>query len=469
MTLAAIIILALGGLALALAAPNFDERPTVLGGLSGAVFGVTLLLGFGAMGESGVLYGALELGPVTGLALVLLSLIGLLVAAGATIRENGFALGSGEVHALVMWGVLGGVLLVGSAHLLMFYLGLELSAYSTYVLVGYDRDRRFGTEAAAKYMILGAVGSSLLLFGMALLYAETGSIGYAGIAAGLSYNVSPLALGGLVLMLVGIGFKLAWVPFHAWAPDAYQGAFPLMAGYLSVAPKTAVALGLAVLLARAFVGPAAATVQGWITALALLSVILGSIWALTQTDVKRLLAYSTIVHMGFLGLGLATGSLTGYVAVGYYLLAYIVTSLGMFFTLEGLEAHGVASNLEAWKGLGRRSPLVGVLLAIFILSLAGVPLLAGFLAKLYVFAALAAAASWAALVAAVVMVVFGYYFYFRLLAALFLEEPAGEAGAVAFSPTALTLMALLAAAVIALGVWPQPALEWLRTAMMALV
>jgi len=468
MTLAAIVILALGGLALALVAPNFDERPTVLGGISGTIFAVTLLLGFGAMQESGILYGAVQLGSVTGLALVLLSLVGLLVAAGATVRENGFALGTGEVHALVMWGVLGGVLLVGSAHLLIFYLGLELSAYSTYILVGYDRNRRFGTEGAAKYMILGAVGSSLLLFGMALVYAETGSIGYAGIAAGLSYNVSALAIGGLVLMLIGIGFKLAWVPFHAWAPDAYQGAFPLMAGYLSVAPKTAVALGLAVLLARAF-GGAADMVQGWITALAILSVILGSIWALTQTDVKRLLAYSTIVHMGFLGLALATGLLVGYVAVGYYLVAYIVTSLGMFFTLEGLEAHGVESNLEAWKGLGRRSPLAGVLLAIFILSLAGVPLLAGFLAKLYVFAALAQEGSWAALIAAVVMVVFGYYFYFRLLAALFLEEPAAGAEAVRLSPTAITLMVILALAVIALGVWPQPVLQWLQTAMAALV
>jgi len=468
MTLAAIVILALGGLVLALAAPNFDERPTVLGGISGAIFAATMLLGFGAMQESGVLYGAVQLGPVTGLALVLLSLVGLLVAAGATVRENGFALGTGEVHALVMWGVLGGVLLVGSAHLLIFYLGLELSAYSTYILVGYDRDRRFGSEGAAKYMILGAVGSALLLFGMALVYAETGSIGYGGVAAGLGYNVSALAIGGLLLMLVGIGFKLAWVPFHAWAPDAYQGAFPLMAGYLSVAPKTAVALGLAVLLARAF-GGAADMVRGWITALAILSVVLGSIWALTQTDVKRLLAYSTIVHMGFLGLALATGLLVGYVAVGYYLLAYIVTSLGMFFTLEGLEAHGVESNLEAWKGLGRRSPLAGVLLAIFILSLAGVPLLAGFLAKLYVFAALAQAGSWAALVAAVVMVVFGYYFYFRLLAALFLEEPAEGAGEVTLSPTAITLMVILALAVFALGVWPQPVLQWLQTAMAALV
>jgi len=467
MTLAAIIILALGGLGLALAAPNFDERPSVLGGISGVIFGSTLLLGFGAMQESGVLYGAVQLGPVTGLALVLLSLVGLLVAAGATVREGGFAAGSGEVHALAMWGVLGGVLLVGSAHLLMFYLGLELSAYATYVLVGYDRDRRFGTEASAKYMLLGAVGSALLLFGMALVYAETGSIGYPGVAAALGGQITPLAVGGLALMLTGIGFKLAWVPFHAWAPDAYQGSFPLMAGYLSVAPKTAVALGLAVLLARAF-GGAADMVRGWITALALLSVILGSFWALTQTDVKRFLAYSTIVHMGFLGLGLASGLLVGLVAVGYYLLAYIVTSLGMFFTLEGLEAHGIPSNLEAWKGLGRRNPLVGVLLAIFILSLAGVPLLAGFLAKLYVFAALAKAGSWGVLIAAVVMVVFGYYFYFRLLAAIFLEEPTNEEG-FALSPTALSLMVLLALAVLALGIWPQPVLAWLQTAMSALL
>ncbi len=467
MTLAVIILLALGGLALALAAPNFDERPTVLGGISGTIFGVTLLLGFAAMHESGVLYGAVQQGPLTGLAIVLLSLVGLLAAAGAAIRENGFAAGSGEVHALMMWGILGGVLLVGSAHLLMFFLGLELSAYSTYVLVGYDRDRRFGTEAAAKYLMLGAVGSALLLFGMALLYAETGSIAYAGIAAGLSAHPSALAVGGLALMLVGIGFKLAWVPFHAWAPDAYQGALPLMAGYLSVAPKTAVALGLAVMLTQAF-GDAAGMVRGWITALAAVSVVLGSFWAMGQGDIKRLLAYSTIVHMGFLGMGLASGTLTGYVAVAYYLAAYIVTSLGMFFSLEALEAHGIASNLEAWKGLGRRNPMVGVLIAVFVLSLAGAPLLAGFLAKLYVFAALAQAGSWAALIVAVIMVIFGYFFYFRILTALFLEEP-GEKPAVEVSATAISLMFILAAAVFVLGVWPSPLMQWLKTAVASLM
>ncbi len=468
MTLAVILILALGGLVLALIAPNFDDRPGALGAISGTIFGATLLLGLGAAGETGTLYGAIQLGPTTALAIVLLSLVGLLVAAGATIREGGFALGSGEVHALVMWGVLGGILLVGSVHLLIFYLGLELSAYSTYVLVGYNRERRFGTEAAAKYMMLGAVGSALLLFGMALVYAETGSIGYPGIALGLAYNTTPLALGGLALMLVGLGFKLAWVPFHAWAPDAYQGSFPLMAGFLSVAPKTAVALGLAVLLSRAF-GGASSPVVGWITGLALVSVVLGSLWALLQADLKRLLAYSTIVHMGFLGLALATVSLTGYVAVAYYLLAYIVTSLGLFFALEALEARGVPSTIAGWKGLGRRSPLVGVLVAIFVLSLAGVPLLAGFLAKLYVFAALAEAQAWTALVVAVVMVVLGYYFYFRILAAVFLEEPGEEAQALEISPTALSLMVVLAVAVIALGVWPQSVLGWLQQAVAGLL
>jgi len=468
MTLAVIVLLAFGGLLLSLAAPNLDDRPAAIGAISGTAFGATLLLGLLASQENGLLYGAVTLGPLTAASIVLLSLVGLLVAAGATIRGGGFALGSGEVHALVMWGVLGGILLVGSAHLLIFYLALELSAYATYVLVGYDRERRFGTEAAAKYMILGSVGSALLLFGMALVYAETGSLAYDGIAAGLAYQMSPLALGGLALMLVGLGFKLAWVPFHAWAPDAYQGSFPLMAGFLSTAPKTALALGLAVLLARAF-GGAGSVVAGWIGGLALVSVVLGSLWALLQTDLKRLLAYSTIVHMGFLGLALSTASLTGLTAVGYYLVAYIVTGLGLFFVLEALEAGGLPSTLEAWKGLGRRNALVGVLVAVFVLSLAGVPLLAGFLAKLYVFAALAQAGAWAALVVAVVMVVFGYYFYFRVLAAVFLEEPAEDAEALDFSPTALSLVVLLALAVVVLGLWPQPVLEWLRVAVASLV
>jgi NADH-quinone oxidoreductase subunit N len=172
--------------------------------------------------------------------------------------------------------------------------------------------------------------------------------------------------------------------------------------------------------------------------------------------------------MGFLGLALSTASLTGYAAVGYYLVAYIVTSLGLFFVLEALEAGGLPSTLEAWRGLGRRNALVGVLVAVFVLSLAGVPLLAGFLAKLYVFAALAQAGAWTALVVAVVMVVFGYYFYFRVLAAVFLEAPPEDAPALAFSPTALGLVVLLALAVVALGVWPAPVLDWLQAAVAGL-
>ncbi len=465
-TLVVVLLLAFGGLGLALAAPMLPRRSGVLAGATMALFALVALLSVVAFGERAVLFGSLEAGPLTALAALLLAVAGFFVAWGNLARSEELWGGPGEFFAFLTWGVLGGVLLVGAKNLLLFFLGLELSAYATYVLAAYDRDRKESAEGAMKYLVLGALSSALLLYGFALIYAGAGSIELAAIRAAFEKGAPPLALVGLLLSLVGLGFKLALVPFHAWVPDAYQGARPVAAAFLGSVPKIAVGLGLAALFVRAFGPPEVAGKA--LLSLALLSFVFGNLWALAQTNLKRLLAYSTIAHMGYLALGLAVGDTFGYASAGFYLLAYLIAGGAAFFALEAAEAAGVPSTIEGWKGLFRRAPALGVLAGVAFLSLAGVPGLAGFLAKLYVFAAAAQAGLYLALVLAVLTTVLGYYYYFRVLAAAFLEAPAGE-GTLSVNPSLLSLLFVLAGLTVFFGVWPAGAFSGIQEAFRVLL
>ncbi len=461
-TFLAVVLLAVGGMLVAMAAPLLDRRADVLAGVTVAIFGVTAIMGALAYSERVLILASLEAGPLTGLALVLLSVAGLAVAWSGLTRPQSLKGGPGEFYAFLLWGVLGGVLLVGANNLLLFFLGLELSSYATYVIAAYDRDRRESAEGATKYMVLGALGSAFLLYGFALVYAATGSIYLDAIRQSLAGGVPALARVGFALALVGLGFKLALVPFHAWVPDAYQGARPLGGAFLASVPKIAVALGLITLLGRGFF-PMNSEAGGWILGLAFLSFVLGNLWALPQENIKRLLAYSTVGHMGYLALGLAVGGAFGYASAGFYLLAYLLAGAGAFFALEAAEAAGVPSTLEGWKGLGRRAPLLAALVALLFLSLAGVPLLAGFLAKLYVFAAAAKAGWYGVLVVAVLTTVLGYFYYFKVLAAVFLDAPK-DAAALNVSPSAVALVFVFAGLSLLFGVWPGAAFSVIERA-----
>ncbi len=462
-TLAILVLLALGGLVVALAAPLLDERAEVLGGSTVAVFALTGLLGFLAFGEHVLIYGSFEADKMSALAAVLLSLAGLFVAWGNLARPNTLRAGPGEFFAFLLWGALGGLLMVGANNLLLFFLGLELASYAGYVIAGYDRDRRESAEGATKYLVLGAVASAILLYGMALVYAATGQIYLDQIRGTISG--SGLGAAGLALILVGLGFKLALVPFHAWVPDAYQGARPVGAAFLASTPKVGVALGTAVLLARAF-APVEA-VSGWILALAFLSFVLGNLWAMPQENLKRLLGYSTVAHMGYLALGLAAGGTLGFSAAGFYLLAYLVSGAGAFLALEATEAAGLPATLAGWKGLFKRAPFFAVSAALLLLSLAGVPLLSGFLAKLYVFSAAVQAGWMGVVVVAVLTTILGYYYYFRVLSAAFLEAPE-DGTPLALSPNLVALVAVLAALSLLFGLWPAGVMQGIQAAVASL-
>ncbi len=465
-TLTIVLLLALGGLGVALAAPLLKRGSGVLAGVTMAIFALAMILAVAGFNERALIFGSLEASPLTALAVLLLSAAGFFVAWGNLARGEELWGGPGEFFAFLLWGALGGVLLVGSTNLLLFFLGLELSAYATYVLAAYDRDRKESAEGAMKYLVLGALSSAILLYGFALVYAGTGSMEFAAIRAAFLKGAPALALLGALLALVGLGFKLALVPFHAWVPDAYQGARPVAAAYLASAPKIAVGLGLAALFVRAF-GPPDAVTQSLLV-LALFSFVFGNLWALAQTNLKRLLAYSTIAHMGYLALGLAIGGTFGYAAAGFYLLAYLIAGGAAFFALEAAEAAGVPSTIEGWKGLFKRAPGLSVLAAIAFLSLAGVPGLAGFLAKLYVFAASAKVGLFAVLVVAVLTTVLGYYYYFRVLQAAFLEAPKEE-GRLSVNPSLLALLFVLAGLSILFGVWPAGAFSGLEQAFRVLI
>ena len=462
-TLTIVLLLAFSGLGVALAAPLLPRRSAVLGGVAIAVFALTAALSVAAFGEDSLLFGSLFASPPTALAALLLSLAGLFVAWSNLTRPEELWAGPGEFFALLLWGALGGVLMVGAANLLLFFLGLEISSYAAYVIAAYDRDRRESAEGASKYLVLGALASAILLYGLALVYAATGSVELEAIRGTLAKGASPLAVAGLALVLVGLGFKLALVPFHAWVPDAYQGARPVGAAFLASTPKIAVALGLIALISRGFAP--VSEVGGWLYALALASFTLGNLWALPQESLKRLLAYSTVAHMGYLALGVAAGGELGYAASGFYLLAYLLAGVAVFTALEAAEAAGIPATVSGWRGLFKRAPALAVLVSFPLLSLAGVPLLAGFLAKLYVFAATAEAGRYGVLVLAVLTTVIGYYYYFRVLAAVFLENPAEGEGPVAVNPNALSLLLVLASLSLLFGVWPSGAMAAIQRAL----
>ena len=485
MLLAIIITLTAAGLLamLASASPrsSTDIYPSVVGAATVGVFTITLLLGILGWKETGELYGVLKTGPVSMLGVIILSAIGGLVSAGVLANPAKYRAGPGEFFGFVLFTVLGGILMTSSSNLLVLYLGIELSSYSTYILVGYYRDESFSNEAAAKYFLLGAVASAILLFGISLVYYAS-SVAYGGqvTAGGLDYArisslvnaaatqlnlpLNPMMWPGLAFILVGFGFKLAVVPFHSWTPDAYQGAPSMVAALLSVGPKAAAVIALTNLLSGAFNAPE--LVHAWRIAimwLAILSMTVGNLQAIGQRNIKRLLGYSSIAQLGYVLIGVAVGTAAGTSALILYVAGYAFTNIGAFTVIAALRDAGVGEEIDDLAGLAKRSPVAAVLLAGFFMSLAGVPLLAGFLGKLLVFKAAIDANLVPLVIVAVINTVFAYYYYFRVLVQVFLNEPR-DATPVSLNPTAVTALAVALAGVIILGVYPTPFLNVIQQA-----
>lgn len=372
-------------------------------------------------------------------------------------------LDKGEYYVLVLFATLGMMVMISASHLVSLYLGLELLSLSLYALVALDRDNPRSTEAAMKYFILGSLASGLLLYGMSMIYGATGTLEIAGIAQALHLGVAneTVLIFGLVFLVAGIAFKFGAVPFHMWVPDVYQGAPTAVTLFIATVPKLAAfALALRLLVYGLF--PLAEHWQQMLLILAILSIALGNLAAIAQTNIKRMFAYSTIAHMGFFFLALLSGTsggeqhfaLNAYSSAMYYVVAYVIMSMGAFGVILLLSRAGhEAEQLEDFKGLNQRSPWFAAVMMVLMFSMAGIPFFIGFFAKFSVLLALVDAGHVAVAVFAVVFSLIGAFYYLRVVKFMYFDPPTDTAPIVASSDMRF-LLSVNGAAVVLLGLFP---------------
>lgn len=333
----------------------------------------------------------------------------------------------GEIPVLILFATAGMMILVSAGSLLMVYLGLELLALCSYALVASNRENKLAAEAGMKYIVLGSLASGLLLYGMSLIYGATGSLHLDVIHASIAHSDERLLLlTGAVFMVAGVAFKLGAAPFHMWLPDVYQGAPAPIALFISSAPKLA-AFGMAYRLLEMGVGPLSTELQYVLAGLAALSLVIGNLMAIAQTNLKRMLAYSTVSHIGFLLMGIAGGGEAGYSAALFYAIAYAIMSTAAFGAIIAMSRAGFeAENIEDFKGLNARSPWMAGLVLCIMASLAGIPPFLGFWTKLSVLsAAVNGGLLWLAMVG-VLCAVIGCFYYLRVIKVMYFDEPVGE-------------------------------------------
>jgi NADH-quinone oxidoreductase subunit N len=362
---------------------------------------------------------------------------------------------SGEFICLILFGTLGMMVMVSANHFVTLYLGLELLALSSYALVALNRDSAKSTEAAMKYFILGALASGLLLYGISMVYGATGSLDVSRVASVVAASRAndPLLTFGIVFIVAGLAFKLGAVPFHMWIPDVYEGAPTAITLFVASAPKIA-AFGFIMRILADALGGAVQDWQGMLVILAVLSMAIGNIVAISQTNLKRMLAYSTISHMGFLLLGILAGTKNGYASSMFYIVTYVLTTLAAFGIILLLSRDGFeAENIDDLKGLNQRSPFYAVLMLFVMFSMAGIPIFVGFWAKLSVLeAALNAGYTWL-VVFAVLMSVIGAFYYLRIVKVMYFDAPTDTSPIVA--PVEMrTVLAVNALAILVLGLMP---------------
>ena len=374
----------------------------------------------------------------------------------------------GEYYAVLLLATAGMAFMVSAADLIVLFLGLELTTLSTYILIGIKRESHRSNEAAIKYFLLGGFSTAFLLYGIALVYGLTGTTQIDAIAAAVAAGTG--ATGAMVLLpvalvVVGFGFKISAAPFHMWAPDVYEGAPTPVTAFLSVGSKIAAFAALGRVLARAF-DP---TPEMWTTLLMVLAVLsmgVGSILALTQTNIKRMLAYSSIAHAGYALLGLIAGGREGLTGMMVYLVIYGLMNLGAFSVVIALRSQDVAGeDLGSFEGLARVHPKISALMLVFMFSLVGIPPTAGFVAKFSVFMAVIRAGHIPLALIGVVFSVLSAFFYLRVVVLMYMKEPRSEVSLTTSLPLKLVLAAT-AAAIVVLWVYPAPLLD-LATAAMA--
>ncbi|WP_329740633.1 NADH-quinone oxidoreductase subunit NuoN [Dyella sp. A6] len=372
----------------------------------------------------------------------------------------------GEFYTLMIFATVGIMLLVSAGNLVMIYLGLELLTLSSYGLVALNRDSALSSEAAMKYFVLGALSSGMLLYGMSMVYGATGTLDLASLhVAVMNTHLPHLLLFGMVFMLTGIAFKLGAAPFHMWIPDVYQGASTPVTTFIASASKLA-AFGMAYRLLQTGFGDLAHYWQPMLAALAVLSLAIGNLVAIVQTNLKRMLAYSTISHMGYLLLGLVNAGPEGYAASMFYAISYALMGTAAFGVIIALARAGFeCEEIEDFKGLNQRSPWMAFLMMLVMFSLAGVPPLFGFFAKYLVLqAAIDAHMLWLAIVG-VVFAIIGSYYYLRVVKVMYFDK-AEEGVQTRVQPDASlrVMLSLNALVLLVLGLSWGPLFGWCKQA-----
>jgi NADH-quinone oxidoreductase subunit N len=369
-----------------------------------------------------------------------------------------------EYYVLLLGAALGAATLVSAAHFASFFLGLEILSVSLYALIAYPVFGERYVEAGVKYLVLGGSTAAFLLFGMALTYAATGGMAPAALAPTLAggADLDLVVVTGVVLMLVGVGFKLALVPFHMWTPDIYQGAPAPVTAYIATASKVAV-MALLLRFFRPVAQDQTSALFLTFAAISVASMLAGNLLALRQDNVKRILAYSSIAHLGYILVAFLAAGSDATVAVTFYLVAYTATNLAAFGVVAALSrAEGEAEELAAYRGLGGRRPWLAAVFAVALFSLAGIPLTAGFMAKFFLVTAGASASLWVLLVVLVVGSTIGLFYYTRIIVAMYGRSPGDEPLGRAAVPAGV-LLAGLTAALVWLGVYPGPLVRFIES------
>jgi NADH-quinone oxidoreductase subunit N len=372
----------------------------------------------------------------------------------------------GEYYALMLFATSGMMLMASAGDLITLYLGLELMALSVYILAGFMRRDGRSNEAGIKYLLLGSFSSGIMLYGMSLLYGISGTTNLGGILAFLrgADLANPALFLAVVMLVVSFGFKVAAVPFHMWVPDVYEGAPTSVTAFMSAGPKVA---GFAVLL-RMFaitLGPLHQHTSVILAGIAVLTMAFGNIMAISQTNIKRMLAYSSIAHAGYALVGLAAGGAEGAASVMLYVLIYSVMNMGAFGVVIMLRKSGVrGEDIADFAGLGKTNKTAALLMLIFLFSLTGIPPMAGFIGKFYIFkSAVQAGMVWLAIVG-VLFSAISAYFYLRVIMLMYMYEPKEEFSLVQ-SPSLALALAISVTAVIVIGVYPSGVLDFARASL----
>jgi NADH-quinone oxidoreductase subunit N len=430
-----------------------------------------LLRQFGAPGQA-LLHGTLVMDPFAALfkiLIVLLTAVTVLISMDHDIGRH-----MGEYYAVMLFGAIGMMLLVSAAELIMIFVALELTSIALYILTAFHKASLRSQEAALKYFMFGAISSAFLLFGLSYIYGLSGETSLAAIGVALrQLDETPLLGVGLLFVLIGLGFKIAVVPFHLWAPDAYEGAPTPVTAFIATGSKVASFVVLTRMMMVGFEAAAGSALlgnfaQGWTLLLALAaaaSMLLGNLVAIVQRNVKRLLAYSSIAHAGYILVGLVAATTMGAASVMFYIIVYGLTNLGAFGVVAALAGRAGGDDLVNFNGMARRAPYLSLLLLIFMLSLAGIPPLGGFFGKFYLFAAAVQRDAetfglmWLVILGILTSTV-SLYYYLIVLKHCYVIEP-DESGRIQ-TPWPLNIgLGIVALAVIGLGVYPEPVLALL--------